>query len=416
MKNQAIIESAIKDCIYSDDLYFYKKLNKVDYRDQVIQSALNKSIEKFASINLDMNILNGKNCFSITDLPTKLLIRKLDKNIRSLLPNTKSRGQITRQIKPFLKEGTKYKIYKLDIKSFYESINKDFIIEKVLLSGLSKQSKILIKSFLECFWANGNTGIPRGVEISPPLADLLLAPFDLFIRNLDGIFYSTRFVDDILIITNGQECHREFYKTLQNNLPIGLTFNYNKKSIINVEDQGILGSEAAKFDFLGYEFKVKNRTLSGNNGAKHRTKKAQYREVFIDLTDSKLKKIKTKISRSIYLYQKHGDFYLLVDRLAFLSSNRNILNKRNNKKVVTGFYYNHCCIDKESKKTLKLDHFLKSKILACNTQRNLPSKNLLSQQEKRRLLENSFGRGFRSDNYKRFSPQRLREIKDAWRY
>ena len=40
----------------------------------------------------------------------------------------------------------------------------------------------------------------------------------------------------------------------------------------------------------------------------------------------------------------------------------------------------------------------------------------LSSSQKRLLLNYSFEKGFVNNNYKRFSPERLRLIKDAWRY
>ena len=170
-------------------------------------------------------------------------------------------------------------------------------------------------------------------------------------------------------------------------------------------------SEVAVFEYLGYEYKVEDNQLHNKSG-----NQAVFREVRVCLSQSKIKKIKTRVYKAIYCYLKTGDYSLLEDRLAFLTSNRLMKDKKTNKVFATGLYYSNINIDSSSRGLKDIDNCLRSLILKTPMMNRVASSYTLSNDQKRLLLNYSFEKGFLNNNYKRFSPERLRFIKDAWRY
>ena len=116
------------------------------------------------------------------------LARNLTSNIRLPLKKTKSRNEISRQLLQYLKEGTSYRIYRLDIKSFFESIYVETIKKALIHKSISNQTKILIEKIISDVHRAEGVGLPRGLEFSPSLAELILQEFDNKVREQNDIF------------------------------------------------------------------------------------------------------------------------------------------------------------------------------------------------------------------------------------
>ena len=91
-------------------------------------------------------------------------------------------------------------------------------------------------------------------------------------------------------------------------------------------------------------------------------------------------------------------------------------DKKTNKVFATGLYYSNVNIDSSSESLKKIDVYLRKLILKAPMSSRVANSHTLSNSQKRLLLNYSFEKGFLNNNYKRFSPDRLRLIKDAWRY
>ncbi|MBS9856032.1 RNA-directed DNA polymerase [Vibrio alginolyticus] len=410
MTSQAITPKSLGKCIYDCDIYKHSHLISPIKKSEIIHSAFEKSQASQASFSIKKIKRNGKDCYTVTGFENVLLSRHLANNVRAVLPKSKSRNQISRQLVQHLKEGTSYRIYRLDIKSFFESVSH-VTIEKSLESNLvSSQTKLLIMSILKNSNFINQCGLPRGLEFSPPLAELILKDFDKTLVKSEDVFYYCRYVDDIIIITTGFESSKNFIKYIKGLLPKELSLNYNKQKVIHVDKRQSSAITVASFDYLGYNYTVRDTQIPG------KTKSARFREVDVSLSNSRVKRIKTRISRALYCYSKDGDFELLKNRIIFLTSNRIMKEKKSGRIIATGVYYNNVNITDNALSLQELDTFLKKRVLGFSSNRWSGFTNSLTNQQKRQLLIYSFVNGYKNSNYKRFSPNKLGEIKNAWRF
>ncbi len=133
----------------------------------------------------------------------------------------------------FISECSQFRLYRLDVRSFYESFNQGYIFKKIDdVTGVDVRSKQLLKEFMYEFYVSGGKGVPRGLSISSFLSDYLMHEFDELIRNLPNVFYYARYVDDIILITDGFEDEKILMDYLRQALPDGLEFN-NKKYFVS---------------------------------------------------------------------------------------------------------------------------------------------------------------------------------------
>ncbi|MFT6904947.1 MAG: hypothetical protein ACJAS1_001601 [Oleiphilaceae bacterium] len=417
MSNQAYSYSSLSRHLYPDDFYKDQKLG-VDgaYRAAIIQESI--GLAKTAAVcgNVKTHPIKNKVCFINDSMSEKLVLRRCAEILRKSVGRLKSRHQIIDELVPFLKEGSQYEIYRLDIKSFFEKCSIDDLIKKINENKLVlSQTKNIVSSVVR----NIDSGIPRGVEISSILSEIYLEDFDDKVRMNSSVLYYSRYVDDIIIVSVTNEDQSAFFSEIESYLPDGLEFNSDsKKDIIKVpvrsggrQLQGSWEDKLiAKFDFLGYSLSVidfvKGKPKEGSR---------EYRKVEIDISDKKLKKLKTLIARSIYNYSKNNDFDLLSDRLEFLSTNRNMQMKRSKSYVLTGIFYNYARVNKfdADSSLVKLDGYLKGVLLSKNG-RLSKSLNGIGKIRKNNLLTVSFVNGFKYKIFKKYGLDRLGDITRIW--
>lgn len=408
MTSQAISPKTLGKCIYEGDIYNCVDILDPEKKKELIDSAYSASLSSELSFSTVQIKRNGKSCYTLKDFDQVLISRCLANNLRKVLDKSKSRNQISRQLVQHLKEGTSYRIYRLDIKSFFESVEFSTIRSSLEKSKLSNQTRLLISSIIKGLNQPDNKGIPRGLEFSPSLAELVLSDFDKEMKNHKDVFFYCRYVDDIIVITTGFEDKKTFLKFIKSKLPNELSLNYNKQKVISVDSRTKQDKVVATFDYLGYNYSVRDTETNAN--------KNLFREVDISLSTSRMKKIKTKISRSLFYFSKDGNFEILKQRLDFLTSNRLMKDKKSKRVIATGIYYNNVNLTDNSQSLIELDEYLKKTILGYSSKRGANFTNILSKNQKRELLKLSFMNGYRNNNYKKFSPNKLGEIKNAWRY
>lgn len=407
MTSQAITLKSLNQCIYERDNYKFTELLDPKKKKEYINSAYKSSLSSKISFSTMKVKRNGKICHVLKDFDQILISRNLAKNVRNILNKSKSRNQISRQLVQHLKEGTSYRIYRLDIKSFFESIDYLTIQNALEKSTISNQTKLLINSIIRELNKAGCTGIPRGLEFSSSLSELILRDFDKQMKNDDNVFFYCRYVDDIILITTGFENKKHFLKFIKSNLPSELSLNYNKQKVIDIKDRTKENKIVEKFDYLGYNYSIRDTETKHN--------KNLFREIDISLSKSRINKIKTKISRSFYVFSKDGNFEILKQRLDFLTSNR-FMKDKNSNVIATGIYYDNINLTEYNGSCLvKLDNYLKERVLNYS-KRGVKFTYTLTSKQKRDLIKFSFVNGYRNNNYKKFSPLKLKEINDAWRY
>jgi len=346
-----------------------------------------------------------------------LVLRKIDANIkRSIKIPSASRDSIIANIRSLLSEGVAYRVYRLDVKSFYESFSASEIIASISnIPKLSPLTKRMAGEILRHHGNSGGLGVPRGLALSATLSEIMMLPFDTKIRETAGVFFYSRYVDDIIIITGGNEVESKFIEAISESLPTGLYLN-NNKTKIQTASKNVLPFKSIQpppnvleFEFLGYQFTVCEPPKSDD--------RQPFRVVHLDIADSKVKKIKTRVTRALISYCKNRDFELLETRLKFLTSNFSVLDADRERKRLAGIFYNYHRVDSNSSRALKeLDNYLKKLALSgrgtvfddffCKT----------TVAQRRRLLRFSFDRGFREKTFMHFSRETLKLVQECWMY
>ena len=406
---------SLSRCFTSRDFYLDNRLADETYRAHVVSRAIDiaKNSDTFAP-DIKLATAGGKTTYTVSDLAAKLVLRKCTENVKeSAQIRIKPRSQTISELITYLKEGTNYRIYRLDIKSFFESCDSQELQSRLKPYNLTRQTLLLLESFLDYFNSNYTAGLPRGIEISPMLAETALLNFDSFVRAQAECFYYSRFVDDIILITSSCENPEGFKKQLLKALPKGLRFNYQKTQRADVADRssGVPPKVVACIDYLGYQIQVIDCDLTNISG----NKRTEHRKITVDLSEEKISQFKTRISKAFYAYSKDLDFELLKDRIEFLTTNRNLVNKRTKRKIPTGIYYNYSSIDSPSKGLDKIDSYLAALITVPSGRLGAKISGKLSKPQKTELLKVRFEHGHSSRVFKRFSPSRLRKISSIWK-
>lgn len=381
------------------------------YRSGIVEAALGQAADGLTSLSLAKTILRGKPVYQLHHLSQAIVLRKFARNIRRLTRVKQAdRSTIIKCLKQLLSEGHCFRVYKLDLRSFYESIDREDIERQLSRdNGLSPPTLHVFRSFNTQLGAAGIPGLPRGLAVSAVLSEYVMRRFDQQAKSMSNVYYFARYVDDIIVITTGDENKKFFLKRVREHLPPGIQLNSDKTKIIEFGLPKIKPPADVvenHVDFLGYSFAV------------HRMRdKMPIRKVHADISSNKITRLKTRISLSALQFMKDGNFIDFFDRLRVLTGNYNVYDLERKIRRNVGIYYNYRYVDAANSDALKeLDAFLKHFLLATSgrigTQLNL----LLSPKQKRQLLTLSFQRSFTSRSFHHFPINRLTHLVGCWVY
>lgn len=146
---------------------------------------------------------------------------------------------------------------KLDVQSFYPSINHDILLDRIKAEITKPEILGLIRSAIETPTiekpgdeATRNLrGVPQGLSISNILAAVYLADIDKRLRSEPISYY--RYVDDILIFCRYTEAERIAKDVISEFEKIGLTVH---KPTVGSEKSTIGKLDVGEFSYLGYRF------------------------------------------------------------------------------------------------------------------------------------------------------------------
>lgn len=218
------------------------------------------------------------------------------------------RNKICEEIKRTLENGFKFTVLKLDIKNFYNSIPHNLLFNKLKSSSLLSETEyLLVKRALY----QSKKGVLQGLPISNCLAEIYLESFDKELKSIDNrLCYFARYVDDVILIFNGFLLSSEIssIREIINSkiFKLGLSINQEKTLFSPLRDDN-------SFDYLGYNFKLKNSSLDGKE-------KNIGNKVYMEISSAKLFKIKNKINSYFNEYLRNRNFNLLYQRLIYISS------------------------------------------------------------------------------------------------
>lgn len=345
--------------------------------------------------------------FQCQTLQDDVVMHALNKAIIGVYKVRQSdRNLMVKQVIDLINENHEKYVYRLDIKSFYESISLFKSIKKITDDGL------LSSEYEHALWSMYNEitpllariqkvkGLPRGLSISSTLSEIFMRNFDDSIRKLDSVYYYARYVDDIIIISTERICINEQISTL---LPTDLKLNYQKLSWFEVHESNCkkkckCNKEQHQLDFLGYSF----------NFPKFNCKKSE--PIKISLSQNKLTRFEERIHKSFAYFKAKGKPSLLVKRIAFLTLNYPVdQNKADKYELYSGIYFNYMRIN-NFEHLRKLDELLYYHIYNCpNFGRFSISRNLAIT-----LRQYSFVKGFVNREIRHFMPTEIKTIKRIW--
>ncbi|HHX8938963.1 TPA: antiviral reverse transcriptase Drt3a [Yersinia enterocolitica] len=349
--------------------------------------------------------INGKNIFILKEFVDLISIRKANDNIKRIFSIKQAdRNDIVTRVKIMLSEPIPFYIYKLDIKSFYESIDRGFVLKKIYSNSLvSYRTKRVISKFFETDEIKNINGLPRGVGLSATLSELFLEGFDKIIKINSNIYYYSRYVDDVIIFSHKKI--DDFIAFFEKLLPGSLSLNKDKCREITIHNEKSKNSSQS-FSYLGYNFTVKNGFTDKNN-----------RDLSLKIAESKIKKLKKRIILTLKSYAKNKDVELARKRFRYLTANIAIEKKQNKNDeergaLYSGIYYNYIHLT-EYTQLLELDGF-KSKCLF--SKRGSLGKGLIScnQTDLKSLRKYSFLSGYNNRRKTKFTYAELKLISACW--
>ena len=368
------------------------------YNSYIIEDAISILGEKIDNL-LKINNKNNKDIITVKSNRYKfsfdILQKQTIKNLIRCSPTTYlfDRNLIIRRLKLILQAGGDFYIHKIDIESFYESFDKNLIIENIVkIKELSPVSKNLLSNIISF----SPSGLPRGLAISSTLSDILMNEFDRNIMLNDNIFFYSRFVDDIIIISSKNFKTINLIDILLKELP-NLKLNKSKSLTLHHSKKN---NESLEFNYLGYLFKKKPIE---NGGSK----------LIIDISDNKIKKIKTRIVKSLLDYNKSKDKDLLIQRIKFLSCSYKLYIIRDGRHINSGIRFNYPEITDTTPNSLKnIDQFFKSLILGKNKRIGMI---VNDKKLKNTLLSMSFLKFYKNKTFFKFSINEINKIKECWK-
>ena len=314
MLKQLYTPEQIAKVIRRRDVWRWDLWEKESEREECIYEFSNEiSGDSFAVSELRTCLINGHAVHEPSRAEDFLAIRLVDHYLRRIYKVRQSdRSRIIRQLKVVLEDSGDLELRKLDIRSFYESIDFDGLIDKIRADMILGYKGIRILESLSTRAKKvGAEGLPRGIGVSATLAELVGREIDRHISNTEGVYYAARYVDDIIIIADRRRGDRveESLRALWTHM--GLEAN---------QDKGVTKSLDCmpRFCYLGYEFAV-------GKARKH----DKPREVAVRIAPAKIRKQKTKICKAFWQFTQDGSFSTLLARLRYLSGNLLIASSEN---------------------------------------------------------------------------------------
>ena len=325
--------------------------------------------------------------------PSYFILKQIQKNLRTIYKVEQgNQYSIACQLREILSDRLPKHIIRTDISRFYESISTKRLMKKLNDDNLlAHSSKSVIHNIL-CKYniiSNSEIGLPRGISICADLAEIYMKKFDEIMLNERSTIYYTRYVDDIVIVSNAESGHDS--KCKLNNIEkhatkIDLSLNKKKTEITTMG----LGSKARPLDYLGYQFSFEKTCTN------------------LSLSQSKVKKYTKRIDQSFCEYHRLKGYNcrkaksLLIKRTKFLTGNTRLVNRK--KDVVVGIFFSNSLINEYSCLE-KLDAHLEKKI-----------KDIHDVKLNKALRNLSFSKNFFQRRFFSFSASELKSIVGIWKH
>ena len=149
-------------------------------------------------------------------------------------------------------------VFRTDVKSYYESINHEILLDKLSVYIKDKMMMNLLSQYLKRSIESGGLfrditqGISSGCPLSPLISSFYLVELD---KKMEGKpVYYRRYMDDIIVLSPSRWKLRKAIKTVSQ--------YFEKLKLKQHPDKTTIGRIINGFDFLGYQFGQEKITIS----------------------------------------------------------------------------------------------------------------------------------------------------------
>lgn len=408
MLNQTFSSKNFLRLLNKRDIYKYELGHSIEdyiFKLDVATSLIEKEDFQFSPFR--KYSLSHGDVISPSCLQDDFALRKLNDNIKRVFSiEAIDRNRIIPQVKVLLAEEGEYWLQKLDIKNFFESIDRQ-TIQKIVCDDprLSYESKKILEKLFTSPDMIATPGLKRGISLSSTLSELYMRKFDEACRMNDKSYFYTRYVDDIIIMFH--EKPNDILNELAKQLPPGLSFNTEKCTFIHRPKAGPVAVSDGKqcITYLGYEFNY----VSDGPGKSSKLE--------VGIASKKIQKIKTRIAMSLFDFCKDKNYALLKNRLKFISSNYQIGENSGSGKLYAGIHYNHSLIDSSRLSDLHgVDDFVRRAIFSKKGALGKRLGPLLTIEQRRELCQLSLFHGHQNKIVRSFDRAEFHEIKKIWNH
>jgi hypothetical protein len=377
--------------ILEDSKENYLEIDLNRFSDEVTNSGFNFELTPFIPEPGSKTIYTTRK-----DAVSFFAMKQLQYNIfRTFKVKQANRYQIIKQVKILLQDKFPKFIIRTDIRSFYENVPQYELLKLIENNSLlSPKSVSLIKNLLYNYNFLTNQlgvkeklrkGIPRGVGVSPFLAELYMRKIDEEIKNIESVTFYGRYVDDIIIFFTPKSKHSsnnflDKVKKIIEDKGLKIKDGSIPAEISKTHTIDLLNSNTRTYNinFLGYKFKIVNLEYKG-----------------IELSDNKKDKYKERVTKSIDRYLNEQKYNgkearkLLIHRLNYLTKNSRLHQP---KKGLIGIYYSNSLLESDCESLKELDLMLQDVIDVKLPVAHYPNLN-------QRLKKNSFSKGFNEKSF-----------------
>ena len=149
-------------------------------------------------------------------------------------------------------------VFRTDVKSYYESINHEILLDKLSVYVKDKRIMNLLAQYVKRsveyggLFTDFTQGISSGCSLSPLISSFYLYELD---KVMEGkpVFYR-RYMDDVIVLSTSRWKLRKAIKTVNK--------HFEKLKLKQHPDKTTIGRIKAGFDFLGYQFGKDKITVS----------------------------------------------------------------------------------------------------------------------------------------------------------
>lgn len=334
------------------------------------------------------------------------------------------RTALVKQTRVLLSEPIPKRILRLDIASFYESVQTTALATQLARDRrISHQSLSLIQKFFHCLKKQNITGLPRGLSISSALSEVVVQEFDSKAKNYPGVYFYGRYVDDIIIF--GIDDPVEAQAAYATMLPPGMAFNASKCASFVVDcrcRRACIHAPAVctclskckckmdpaqmhSLDFLGYKISFPDV---------HNTNNDESIKIFVGMSRKKINRIKTRLVRAALDHLANPSFPLLEQRVRFLTENYRVSSFKNKGRLKSGVYYNYA-LTNDNQWLQELDVFHRNLLFAKKTSLGTALSSSLMPAQRAALRRLSFKSGFTARRSSKVSANQMALIRKCWR-